>query len=71
MNFVRRCNTSTIKESVENFKQLKAQFLFDIKPIVEMEEITPYLNINWEQTAIMYVPVSSWTMDSEGSNECK
>ena len=67
MNFVKRCNTSTIKVSVENFDQLKAQFLFDIKSIVEMEEIPPYLIINWDQTAIKYVPVSSWTMASEGS----
>ena len=52
---------------VENFNQLKAQFLFDIKSIVEMEEIPPFLIINWDQTTIKYVPVSSWTMASGGS----
>ena len=67
MNFVKRSKTSTAKVSVENFDQLKAQFLFDIKSIVEIEEIPQYLIINWDQTAIKYVPVSSWTMDSEGS----
>ena len=67
MNFVKRHNTSTTKVSVENFNQLKTQFLFDIKSIVEMEEIPPYLIINWEQTAIKYVLVSSWTMASEGA----
>ena len=56
MNFVKRCSTSTTKVSVENFDLLKSQFLFDIQSIVEMD-----------QTGIKYVPVSSWTMASEGS----
>lgn len=67
MNFVKRRSTSTTKVSVENFDLLKSQFLFDIQSIVEMEEIPPYLIINWDQTVIKYVPVSSWTMASEGS----
>lgn len=69
MNFVKRHNTSTAKVSVENFDQPKAQFLFDIKSIVEIEEIPQHLIINWDQTVIKYVPVSSWTMDSEGSKQ--
>ena len=31
-----------------------------------MLEITPYLVINWDQTGIHYVPVSSWTMEIAG-----
>ena len=46
MNFIKRHSTSTAKVSVETFDQLKAQFLFDIKSIVDMEEILPYLLIN-------------------------
>ena len=42
MIFVKRRNTLTTKVSVENFNQPRAQFLFDIKLIVEMKEIPPY-----------------------------
>ena len=37
---------------------MKAQFVFDIQAIVEMEEIPPDLIINWDHTGIHYVPVS-------------
>ena len=39
MNFVKRRSSSTAKVSVDNFGQLKSQFIFDIQSIVEMEEI--------------------------------
>ena len=41
-------------------------YLLDIKGTVEMEEIPQDLILNWDQTAIYYVPVSSWTMAKEG-----
>ena len=44
----------------------KAQFVFYIKTIIEMEEIPKVVVINWEHTGIHYVPVSSWTMAKEG-----
>ena len=46
---------------------MKSQFIFDIKLIVEMEEIPSDLIINWDQTGIKYIPVSNWTMADEGS----
>ena len=67
MNFVKRHSSSAAKVSVDNFDQLKSQFIFDIQSIVEMEEIPSDLIINWDQTAIKYVPVSNWTMTNEGA----
>ena len=32
-----------------------------------MNEIPDDLVLNWDQTGIYYVPVSSWMMDKEGS----
>ena len=32
-----------------------------------MEEITPELVLNWDQTGIHLVPASAWTMDKMGS----
>ena len=67
MGFVKRRTSTSAKVSVENFEVLKAQYLFDIKVIIEMEEIPYKLVINWDQTAIHYVPVGSWTMEKEGT----
>ena len=67
MNFVKRKATTKSKVTVDHFKEVKEQFLFDIKAVVEMEEIPDSLIINWDQTGINYVPVSQWTMAKEGS----
>ena len=46
---------------------MKAQFLFDVKTIVVMEDIPADLIINWDHTGLNYVPVSNWTMAAQGS----
>ncbi len=56
-----------LKSAPADFEALKNQFLFDVKIVVEMEEIPKALVINWDHTGIHYVPVSSWTMAKEGS----
>lgn len=67
MGLVKRKATTKAKVTVEHFENVKAQFLLDIKAIVEIEEVPSALVINWDQTGINYVPVSSWTMAKEGS----
>ena len=67
MNFVKRRSSSAAKVSVNNFDQLKSQFIFDVQSIVEMEKISSDMNINWDQICSKYVPVSNWTMANEGS----
>ena len=32
-----------------------------------MEEVPPAMVLNWDHTAVNYVPVSSWTMEKEGA----
>ena len=54
---------------VENFGQVKEDFLLDVKNIVLMDEIPGELIINWDQTGVNYIPVSSWTMQSEGAKK--
>jgi len=39
----------------------------DITNIVNMNEIPPQLIINFNQTAINYVPTLSWTMEKQGA----
>ena len=55
------------KINVPNFDELQAQFLLDIKVVIEMDKIPFDLVINWDQMGIHYVPVGSWTMAKEGS----
>ena len=47
---------------------MKAQFLFDVKTIMVMEDIPADLIINWDHTGLnYYVPVLNWTMAAQGS----
>ena len=48
----------------------RKQFLLDVKAVVNLEDIPNEL-LNWDQTAINYVPVSNWTMAKEGSKKVK
>ena len=67
MNFVKQRGNTKAKVSVPEFEQLKAQFTYDVKSIIEIEEIPDSLVINWDHTAVNYIPVSSWTMEEECS----
>ena len=49
------------------FCSSKKDFLDCLVAIVEMEEIPPELVLNWDQTGIKLVPVSTHTMEKEGS----
>lgn len=66
MGFVKRRASTKAKVSVSDFQQLKVQFVIDVKVVIEMEEILGELVINWDQTWIHYIAVSSWTMAKEG-----
>ena len=67
MGYVKRKACSKAKVNVEHFEKLKKDFLRDIKSLVTMDEIPPDLIINFDQTGINYVPISSWTMEKEGT----
>ena len=60
MGFVKRKATTKAKVDVKEFEEIKRLFLLDVKNVVQMD-------VNWDQTEINYVPVSSWTMEAEGS----
>ena len=68
MNFVqRKATTNKSKFSASNFGEVKKSFLTSLHQIVMMEEIPPGLVLNWDQTGIMIVPSTSWTMDQRGA----
>ena len=67
MGLVKRRASTKAKVSLPDFERYKAQFIFDVKAVIEIEEIPSELVTNWDQTGIHYVPVSNWTMAKEGS----
>ena len=71
MEYVKRKLTAKAKVSVEDLAVYKKQFLLDIKVVVNLEDILNELILNWDQTAINYVPVLNWTMAKEGSKKVK
>ena len=46
MNFVKRCGNPKSKVTCTNFEDLREQFLFDIKTIIEFEEVPDDLVLN-------------------------
>ena len=67
MGLVKRKGNTKAKVNVEDFAEIKKLFHLDIKGIVGMDEVPSELIINWDQTGLNYVPVSSRTMAEEGS----
>jgi len=67
MGYVKRKATTKAKVTVENFAQLKSDYLLEIKNVIAMDEIPSQLVINFDQTGLNIVPTSDWTMEAEGS----
>ena len=71
LGYVKKRASTKCKVSVADFDMCKAQFLFHIQTIFEMEEIPHQLVINWDPTGINYVPVSTWTMAKDASKRAE
>ena len=67
LKFVKRKACTSAKVTPSDFRELKEQFLIDIKAVVEFEEVPPDLVLNWDHTGINIVPGSEWTMELKGS----
>ena len=67
MGLVKRKAITTVKITTEIFEDLKVQFLTDIETVSMLEDIPKDLVINWDQTAVKFVPVSNWTQEVKGT----
>ena len=65
MGLVKRRASTKAKISIENFEEVK-KFFYMTKCLKLLDEIPDELTINFDQTGIDYVPVSSWTMEKQG-----
>ena len=62
---MKRKACSKAKVDVEWFEEMKEGFLLHVKNIVAMDEVPAELVINFDQTALNYVPVTPWTMEEQ------
>ena len=69
MGCVKRRSSTKAKVMPQNFDEVKLNFLQDVENIIAMDKIPTDMIINWDQTSMNYVPVTSWTMESEGSKK--
>jgi len=67
INFVKRKATMSAKVEQSHFKELKKQFLLDIKAVIDMEDVPSDLILNWDHTGINVVPGSQWIMEAKES----
>ena len=67
MSFVKCKATTKAKVTMENFAELKSDYLLEIKNVIVMDEIPAQLVINFDQTGLNIVPTLDWTMEAEGS----
>ncbi|XP_063401970.1 uncharacterized protein LOC134686222 [Mytilus trossulus] len=68
MNFVKRRGSTACKSNkVENFDELKKEYLERIEKTVVDFDIPSNLVINWDHAGLNVVPVTNWTMAVEGS----
>ena len=59
MGFVKRKATTKAKISVEDFEEIKKDYLLDIEVVVAMDEIPMELVINFDQTGIHF-QIGQW-----------
>jgi len=67
LGYVKRKACSKTKVDVEQFKEVKEAILLDVRNIVAMDEIPAELIVNFDQTALNYVPITPWTMEKQGA----
>ena len=70
MKFVqRKATTAKSKEVIADFNELKKSFLAVAS--VSMEDISPKLVLNWDQTGLKIIPSSTWTMERQGAKRAE
>ena len=67
MGLVKCKATTVLKITPKEFADLWEQYLDDIETISKIEAIPKEMIINWDQTAVKYVPVSDWTKEVKGA----
>lgn len=67
--YVKRKATKAARKLPADFPELKLAYLRRIWDVVKSNAVPLQLIINWDQTGVKLVPVSSWTMAESGSKQ--
>ena len=67
MGYIKRRANSKSKVLPQDFKDIKEQYLFNVKSIVLMEDIPQEMILNWDQVGMKIVPSSAWIMEKSGT----
>ena len=71
MGFVKRRASTSARLPVEDFDAVKKCFLDRIVEAVQLHSISKALIINLDETDLKLVPVSSWTLEQQGTAKIK
>uniref|UniRef100_A0A1X7UBP5 DDE-1 domain-containing protein n=1 Tax=Amphimedon queenslandica TaxID=400682 RepID=A0A1X7UBP5_AMPQE len=67
MGFVKRKCSNAGKITVDQLEERRREFLADIIAEVLMNDIPKHMVLNWDQTALQYIPTGNWTMHEKGA----
>lgn len=67
--FVKRKGTKAARKVPDNFEDIKEVFTEEVVSKRVEFDIPDDLVLNWDQTGVKLVPVSDWTMESQGSRQ--
>ena len=71
MGFVKRKATTSARVAVQDFEAIKEGFLERVVTVVKTNFIPQALIINLDETGLKLVPVSSWTLEQQGTAKIK
>ena len=71
MGFIKRRTSTSARIAVQDFEGIKKGFLERIVKAVKTHSIPQALIINLDETGLKLVPVSSWTLEQEGTAKIK
>lgn len=69
LGYVKRKGTKAARKLPDDYEHQKSEFLRIIKETITKHNIPPQLIFNFDQTGLKIVPVSNWTLATEGSTQ--
>lgn len=69
MGFVKRMGTTSVKQLLTDFYEIKKKYVEKVSNVVTKFQIPDSLIINWDQTGCQLIPGGDWTMDQRGAQQ--
>lgn len=69
MGFVNRMGTTSVKQLLTEFDEIKKRYVEKVSNVLTKFQIPNSLIINWDQTGCQLIPGKDWTMDQRGAQK--